>query len=128
MAEETRRYSPIGGEDEPIELNELLEPYDSQEQIATVDDYGDDEYGEPMEDAYGSSYDPALEEEEDYSDYHEELDRAGRLHTAMGIFDSVSMVVGMVVIFLLVAMLVSLISWLRGDIAHSLALLKSGIQ
>ena len=40
----------------------------------------------------------------------------------------VAILVGIGVILLLVAMLVSLVSWLRSDILHSALLLQSGLQ
>ena len=58
----------------------------------------------------------------------EALNQAGRFKVALGVFDSVSILVGIGVILLLVAMLVSLVSWLRSDILHSALLLQSGLQ
>ena len=72
---------------------------------------------------YGDPYD------EEYSGYHEAMDeamnQAGRFKVAMGVFDTVSILVGIGVILLLVAMLVSLVSWLRSDILHSALLLQA---
>ena len=41
------------------------------------------------------------------------MNEAGRFRVAMGVFDTVSILVGIGVILLLVAMLVSLVGWLR---------------
>ena len=142
MADETKRYTPMNDEDEPIELNDLLEPYApaqdgyaplgqngyagqggnpyQQEDYDSQSPYGDHPYVD-------SSYENGDYSDEGYSDYHEELDHEGRLRTAMGVFNSVSTLVGVVVILLLVGMLISLVSWLKSDIIHSLILLQSGI-
>ena len=46
----------------------------------------------------------------------------------MGMFDLVSILVGIVVILALVAMLFTLFNWLKSDIQHSALLLQSGLQ
>ena len=46
----------------------------------------------------------------------------------MGVFDTVSILVGVLVVLILVAMLISLVNWLRSDIMHSMLLLQSGLQ
>ena len=61
-------------------------------------------------------------------DVYKRQNQAGRFKVAMGVFDTVSILVGIGVILLLVAMLVSLVSWLRSDILHSALLLQSGLQ
>lgn len=153
MADETRRYAPMSDDDEPIRLDEVLEPFDPAQQPIQFyppvqdDAYADEDYNsnpydvggydaaEPYEDDLGyqsEDYDEDFENDpyadEEYSDYHEALDHEGRLRTAMGVFNSVSTLVGVVVILVLVGMIISLISWLRADIIHSLALLQSGIN
>lgn len=143
MADETRRYAPVNDEDAPMELNDLLEPYaPAQDEYAPYgQDYFDDQDSNPYQQAeydprqpynaspyVDSSYENDDYTDEDYSDYHEELDHEGRLRTAMGVFNSVSTLVGVVVILVLVGMLISLFSWLKSDIIHSLILLQSGIS
>lgn len=153
MTDETRRYAPMNDDDESMRLDEVLEPYEPAQQpvgfYAPVQDdaYVDEDYGTDPYEAGGyedsSPYDNGLQyqnenydqgfendpyADEEYSDYHEALDREGRLRTAMGVFNSVSTLVGVVVILVLVGMVISLISWLRADIIHSLALLQSGIN
>ena len=46
----------------------------------------------------------------------------------MGVFDTVSIIIGVVVILGLVGLLLSLAGWLRTDILHSALLLQSGLQ
>lgn len=159
MTENKRRYDPP--EDEPMRLDEVLEPFDRSAPVhggydgQPYGDYG----GEPLYDdsAYGQPpyaqpddgetdyddgdpyapqdeldgdglYEDAPYEDDEYSDYHEALDHEGRVRTAIGVFDTVSTLVGVVVILVLAAMLFSLISWLQADVTHSLTLLQSGIQ
>ena len=66
--------------------------------------------------------------EEEPSDYSDELDDAHRFHVAMNVFDLISVLVGLAVILLLVAILVSLITWLQRDITQSLTLFTSNLQ
>ena len=73
-------------------------------------------------------YSKAGFEEEDYSDYNEELDNTHRFHVAMNVFDLISVIVGLAVILLLVAILVSLITWLQSDITQSFTLLTSQLH
>ena len=66
--------------------------------------------------------------DEEYSEEHEEADSESRFRLAMGVFDLVSIFVGIVVILVLSGMLITLINWLRTDILHSALLLQSGLQ
>ena len=85
---------------------------------------GYDEYamdvGENM-DGYDSQY-----EEEAYAVYDESGGR--RFHVAMNVFDTASILMGIVVILALTALIVSMVSWLQADITHSFVLLQSNIQ
>lgn len=67
-------------------------------------------------------------EEEEYSDYSEELDDTHRFHVAMNVFDLVSVLAGLAVILVLVAILVSLVTWLQSDITQSFTLLTSQLN
>lgn len=64
-------------------------------------------------------------DDEEYSDYSEELDDTHRFRVAMNVFDLISVIAGLAVILLLVAILVSLVSWLEGDIAQSFTMLTA---
>ena len=66
--------------------------------------------------------------EDEYSDYDEELDNDHRFHVAMNVFDTISVLAGVAVVLILVALLASLIAWLRTDITHSFTLLQSQIK
>ena len=46
----------------------------------------------------------------------------------MGMLDLISILVGIVVILVLVAMLVSLAHWLQNDILHSALFMQSGLK
>lgn len=149
MDERTRRFKRREDEEQELRLDDVLEPYEQEE----PEEIGFSPYDEaqppyeqtqPAYDGNQPSYDaqdPPYDErqpdygdpyDEEYSDYHEAMDEAmneaGRFRVAMGVFDTVSILVGIGVILLLVAMLVSLVGWLRSDILHSALLLQSGLQ
>ena len=100
----------------------------------------DPPYEEPMtyapdEDAYAQEpdveyidYSQTGFEEEEYSEYNEELDDTHRFHVAMNVFDLISVLAGLAVIFVLTAILISLITWLQNDIAQSFTLLTSQLR
>lgn len=71
-------------------------------------------------------------EDEPYDEIEDEVSAAqegGRhFRAAMNVFDTVSVLVGVVVILILTMLLISLVSWLYRDIVHSFTLLQSGIQ
>ncbi len=97
--------------------------------------YGDDTRDETQPETPQQPYtvDGQYEEadgyaEEEYSAYDEELDNEHRFHIAMNVFNMVSVLAGLLVILLLVAMLIGLISWLSNDITHSFTLWQSTIQ
>lgn len=116
MANRRRRFHGRELEDETVELGDVLEPYDSQP--AQEEEY----YPE-----YQEMYQPPVYEEED-PDQQEEEDSEGHFRIAMGVFDMISILIGAVVILVLVALLVTLVNWLRTDILHSALLLQSGLQ
>jgi len=80
---------------------------------------------EPEQDVTYTDYSQTGFEEEEYSDYSEELDDTHRFRVAMNVFDLISVLAGLAVILVLVAILVSLITWLEGDITQSFTLLTS---
>lgn len=125
MDDRTRRFEGYEEAEDELPLDQVLEPY---QQEAYEQPGPEEDYAPPLQE-------PPYEQppyEEEYSDYHEAMDEAmdeaGRFRVAMGVFDTVSILVGVVVILALVAMLVSLVSWLRSDILHSALLLQSGLQ
>lgn len=113
-----RRYEEPENE---VQLNEVLEPYGSEPVWEAPPAYP------PQEENPYDAYDPDAYVEE-YSDEHEEADHEGRFRIAMGMFNLISILVGIVVILMLVAVLVTLFNWLRSDILHSALLLQSGLQ
>ena len=125
MDDRTRRYEGYEEAEDELPLDQVLEPY---QQEAYEQPGPEEDYAPPLQE-------PPYEQppyDEEYSDYHEAMDEAmdeaGRFRVAMGVFDTVSILVGVVVILALVAMLVSLVSWLHSDILHSALLLQSGLQ
>lgn len=117
MGERRRRFTGYT-QDEPLELGELLGTQDQAEGYA--------EYDPAQEPHYSDLYDTTYEEE--YSEYHEQMDSDSRFRMAMGAFDLFSVVAGVLVILMLMAMLVTLLSWLQSDIRHSVLLIQSGLQ
>lgn len=144
MDERTRRFRRRERQEDELRLDDVLEPYEQDDpqdgDFVSYDEDGYDEQQPENQPSYEPGYDarePSYESygdpyDEEYSDYHEAMDEAineaGRFRVAMGVFDTVSILVGIGVILLLVAMLVSLVGWLRSDILHSALLLQSGLQ
>lgn len=111
-----RRY-----EEEAVALDEVLEPYEQQpyytdEEMEPV--YYEEEQQEPFYESYS----------DEYSEEHEMADMESRFRLAVGMLDLISILVGIVVILVLVAMLVNLFQWLQDDILHSALLMQSGLQ
>lgn len=122
-----RRRSRQYENEEAIELGEVLEPY-ANEQWSDGNAYAQEEY--VQQDEYPEAYLDGYEEfyGDEYSEEHEAADTESRFHIAIGVFDLISIVIGIVVILVLVGMLVTLFNWLRSDILHSALLLQSGLQ
>lgn len=114
--------------EEAVELGEVLEPYNNQ-QWADENGYPQEEYTQPQQE-YAESYLEGYEDfyGEEYSEEHEAVDSETRFHIAIGVFDLISIFIGIVVILVLVGMLITLFNWLRNDILHSALLLQSGLQ
>ena len=122
--EPTRRYQPPA---DPYE-GEESSPYRLEtDDPADESPYGDAPYDEPPYPDTPYDADEFYDEDE-YSDYHEELDDAHRLHVAMNVLDVASVLVGCVCIFVLVTLLISLFNWLSADIAHGLSQFGSTLQ
>ena len=113
-----RRYRYYEEEpEEAVELSEALEPYAEDEwndlqgdYVLPQDPYENDDYTV------------------EYSEEHEELDHESRFRIAIGAFDLVSIVIGILVILVLVAMLFTLLDWLRSDVRQTAILMQSGLQ
>ena len=131
MDDRTRRYQP-GQEDETMELNDVLEPYRGPEDgadrfAADGGDYDPYAYEEDEEPAYDDEENDGYGIDEDEA-MEDAWEHEGRVRTTMGVLNTFSVLLGVFVIFLLVAMLLGLFSWLRTDILHSLTLLEGGIR
>lgn len=101
-------------EEEQLPLDEVLEPY----QFAD-----DPQGGEPYPDAEYQHYPEA-----GYAEYLTEEEPENRFGVAVHVFDVLSSLAGVFVILILVAMLLTLVDWLRTDLVHSFMLLQSGIN
>ncbi len=93
-----------------------------------------DEYGKP-DGRYGAGYDVEYDDPsrtdfgtDEYADAGEEPEDSHRFHVALNVFDLISILAGVAVILVLVAILVSLVTWLQGDISQSLTLLTSNLK
>ena len=115
-----RRYEE---EEESIELGDVLEPY----AVSGWQAADDQPYVQEEADPYMQGYEDGYAAEE-YSEEHEAIDHESRFRIAIGMFDLVSIFVGIAVILLLVAMLFMLLEWLQSDIRHSALLLQSGLK
>lgn len=144
MSNETRRYRHPDPEDAPLELDDVLEPFDPEDggtRRYPGGGYPSFEPGVPYPDQAPAAPDALPPDDfpadpyadpqpyqEEYSDYHQELDQEERSRSLFSVFNVISTLAGVVVILLLTAMLFSLASWLRTDILHSITLLQSGLQ
>ena len=117
--------------EETYELDEVLEPYEEDEQQwADEGYYQQQEYEQAYQDEYPEAYADGYEEfyDEEYSEEHEAADSESRFRLAAGVLDIVSICVGIVVILVLSGMLIALYNWLKTDILHSALLWQSGLQ
>ena len=112
MAQKRRRYHRQWDEADEMELGDVLEP----------------ETEPDMEQPYADDADGYEPDEYEYSDEHEAIDNGVRFKVAIGVFDTVSILVGVLAILALVAILVTLVNWLAADIEHSVLLMQSGLQ
>ncbi|MBO5502201.1 MAG: hypothetical protein J6K73_07690 [Clostridia bacterium] len=130
MAGRTRRSRQR--EEEALQLEEVLEPYDDQQAYAFQYDEGI-AYEEPLNQDLYQQAEALHYPEAGYADYlpQEEYDEEEpelRFGVAVHVFDMISSLVGVFVILVLVAMLLTLVDWLRTDILHSFVMLQSGIS
>lgn len=120
MDQHTQIY--YGGEEDP----QLMGNGD----FAPGAEFYEEPYGEPFEE-YGQEdmEDGFSDHEFDDDDpaYHEDGGNH-RFRVAMNVFDTTSILIGVVVILALTALITSMVSWLRADIIHSFGMLQSGIQ
>lgn len=101
-------------EEEQLQLDEVLEPYQ----------YADDSQNEELyADADYQRYPEA-----GYAEYLAQEEPENRFGVAVHVFDVISSLAGVFVILILVAMLLTLVDWLRTDLVHSFMLLQSGIN
>ena len=122
MKRRRRQYEET---DEAMHLGDVLEPYQQQEWDAQSYQVYDQPY-EPQ-DPYAQGFVDGYYGDE-YSDEHEAADHESRFRIALGMFDFISIFIGIVVILVLVAMLITLFNWIRADLMHSALLLQSGLQ
>lgn len=111
--------------EEALELDEVLEPYEEL-QWADENGYAEPNDGQDDSQEYQNGYEEFYGDE--YSEEHELADSEGRFRIAVGMFDLISIIVGIVVVLVLVSMLITLFNWLRNDILHSALLLQSGLR
>lgn len=135
-----RRSKQRRQEEEELQLYDVLEPYDDRAYHYNGDPMIDDQdaYYDPQGDYYDQpdmDYEPQAYgqyPEAGYADYLEEPEAYDEpdhhIGVAVHVADVVSALAGVLVILILVAMLLTLVDWLRTDIMHSFVLLQSGIS
>lgn len=110
-----------------------LTPREPVFQHPVEDDWDDG----PLDD-YDDDYDDAYDDAEDDPPYDDEPDepmteaerraaRQGRFRVAAGVLDFFGVIAGTVVILILIALLVSLITWLRQDFDQTFTLLTTNL-
>ncbi len=80
---------------------------------------------------YDDDYDNDYEDDIDFLEENPEerqLLHVGRLRVAAGVMDFLSVIAGMVIVLVLVAMLIYLINFLVGDIGQMFAILQRRIK
>jgi len=120
MKRRRRRYEEDA--EDAVELGDVLEPYGGHTGW-TEESYPEMDYEDPYVQGFADGY-----YADEYSEEHEAVDHEGRFSIAMGMFNLMSILIGIVVILLLVAMLLTLFNWLHSDITHSMMLMQSGLQ
>ena len=125
-----RRRSRQYETEEAVELGRVLEPYAQQPQWADENQEIPEDFESAPQEEYPEAYLDGYEDfyGEEYSEEHEAADLETRFHVAIGLFDLISIIVGIAVILVLVALLVALFNWLKTDILNSALLLQSGLQ
>lgn len=82
-------------------------------------------------DEYDEYDDEYLEDDIDYMEDDPEMQQmlhVGRLRVAAGVADFFSVIAGMLVVLMLIALLVSLLNWLVSDVGQMFALLERRIK
>ena len=80
---------------------------------------------------YEDDYDNDYEDDIDFLEEDPEerkLLHAGRLRVAAGVMNFLSVIAGMAVVLVLVALLISLINWLVGDVSQMFAILQRRLR
>lgn len=130
----TRRRRSQRYEEDELQLQDVLEPYGGQPVYSDEPVYDEGDFVISQNDALYQPADVPPYPEAGYADYLPEDDlyeadtRENRFAVAAHVTDAVSSLVGILVILILVAMLLTLVDWLRTDILHSVVLLQSGIN
>lgn len=120
-------------EEEALQLEQVLEPYDNQQALSFQYDE-DVAYEDPANAQLYQQVEYQPYPEAGYADYlpqeqyMDEEEPELRFGVAVHVFDMISSLVGVFVILILVAMLLTLVDWLRTDILHSFVMLQSGIS
>ncbi|MBE5794452.1 MAG: hypothetical protein E7323_07210 [Clostridiales bacterium] len=121
--------------EEALPLEEVLEPYDDQQSYMNAFQYDDSvAYEEPAREQQYPQAEYPHYPESGYADYlpqeayEDDEEPELRFGVAAHVFDAIASLVGVFVILVLVAMLLTLVDWLRTDILHSFVMLQSGIS
>ena len=115
-------YQVTYDDEEPTRVQPVPDALRAEDEAPYDESAADDEYIENDPEAELDEYD-----DEEYSPESEALDNEQRFHTAMNVFDAVSIAVGVVAILALVGLLIALVSWVRTDVSSFITLFQSRI-
>ena len=124
-------YDPRYEEEPGDYATQAYQPGDYATQAYQPGDYASEDYPAdyPPEVEYNMDVDPDDLDLLDDDSYHEEkrMRRIGRFRVAAGVMDFLGVIAGMVTVFVLIALLVSLVNWLYADILQTFTILQTRI-
>ena len=136
--EQQEPYAPEAYDEYPLQDYDPVydpryeeEPGDYATHAYQPGDYASEDYPAdyPPEVDYNMDVDPDDLDLLDDDSYHEEkrMRRIGRFRVAAGVMDFLGVIAGMVTVFVLIALLVSLVNWLYADILQTFTILQTRI-
>lgn len=121
-------YFTHNDQDDTRHERKFYQPVQDDWADETQNDYDDamDDDGVLPEEIYDDDLDDD-DYDEEMSEEERKTQRNGRFRVAAGVFDFFSVIIGTVVILVLVALLVSLITWLQSDFDQTFTLITRTI-
>ena len=116
---ENNTFSPLAGQYEGAYPKAIYQGASPNEPYEAYD----------MQAGYENDGYEVLEDDGAYDEFEEgEYASEEGFHVALGALDIISMLAGVAAVFVLTALIISLISWLRADISHMFSMFGSRIQ